>query len=237
MMAAATQPLRLSPRLSHSLRRALVDDFMARQMAQVARGSFVLDLGGHKQVKRGAFDITHYAVQVLYANLTLDKRPDVQADAARTPFASGAFDAVVCTELLEHVPDPQPVLAEIARVLRPGGIVLITAPFLYPIHADPYDFGRYTDTYWRHMLATQGFTQVRVESQGYFFAVLTGMVKHVLNQLLPTGPAGALLRGLLGWGLLAPLHASLWLEPRLCGGRTAVLRSYTTGFGVVAVKP
>ena len=70
--------------------------------------------------------------------------PDVLADAARLPFADASIDTVVCLEVIEHVPAHQQVLAEIARVLRPGGKLFLSMPFLYPIHDAPFDFQRLT---------------------------------------------------------------------------------------------
>jgi SAM-dependent methyltransferase len=68
---------------------------------------------------------------------------DVCGDAARIPLAASSVDTVLCTEVLEHVPDPDAVVREIARVLKPGGTVICTAPFCYPVH-DDYDFFRYS---------------------------------------------------------------------------------------------
>lgn len=76
-------------------------------------------------------------------------RPSVFADAAGLPFADGSFDTVLLFEVLEHLAQPERSLAEIQRVLRPGGVLLASVPFLYPIHDAPHDFQRYT----RHGLA------------------------------------------------------------------------------------
>ena len=234
-MTAASRP---SARLGHSLRRYFVDDFMLRRTAAIAPGSLVLDLGGHKQEKRGEFDIRRFPLRVVYANLTPAKRPDVQADAASIPFAAGVFDAVICAELMEHLPDPRLVLAETVRVLRRGGMILITVPFLYPIHADPYDFGRYTETYWRRALADHGFCAVEVEAQGTFLSVQVNQAKHAANALLPTDALGRGLRAAAGVGVGILQHSALWAEARLPadGPRTRFLRSYTTGYGLVGVK-
>ncbi|HXF63753.1 MAG TPA: methyltransferase domain-containing protein [Caldilineaceae bacterium] len=233
-----TQPPLRTFSLHYSLRRYFIDHFMDRVAAQLPVGSRVLDLGGHKKVKRGAFDIGRYDLHVLYANLTADKSPDLQADAAALPLPTATFDVVICTELLEHVPEPRRVLAEATRVLRPGGTLVITAPFLYPIHADPYDFGRYTETYWRYLLAELGFTQVQVEAQGLLFAAAANMLKLTANQVRLPGPVGRLLRGLALVGLVAPLQmAALALEQSRRLQNHPYIRSYTTGYGIVAIRP
>jgi SAM-dependent methyltransferase len=68
---------------------------------------------------------------------------NVCGDAAAIPIASSSVDTVLCTEVLEHVPDPNAVMREMSRVLKPGGVLICTAPFFYPVH-DAYDFFRYS---------------------------------------------------------------------------------------------
>lgn len=71
-------------------------------------------------------------------------RPDVFADASRLPLADASIDTVLLLEVLEHLRYPAQALAEITRVLRPGGRLLLTVPFLYPVHDAPHDYQRYT---------------------------------------------------------------------------------------------
>lgn len=70
-------------------------------------------------------------------------KADFCGDAAALPLADESVDTILCTEVMEHVPDPEKTIEEFARVLRPGGTVITTAPFVYPIH-DAYDFFRYS---------------------------------------------------------------------------------------------
>ena len=71
-------------------------------------------------------------------------RPDLFADASNLPIADSSIDAVALLEVLEHLENPRDALREIARVLEPGGRLLVTVPFLYPIHDAPYDYQRFT---------------------------------------------------------------------------------------------
>lgn len=77
---------------------------------------------------------------------------DIIADATRLPISSNALDGVLCEFLLEHVPEPQKVVNEIIRVLKPGGKAYIAIPFVYPFHASPNDFQRWSIVGLRHLL-------------------------------------------------------------------------------------
>jgi SAM-dependent methyltransferase len=69
---------------------------------------------------------------------------DVVCDAHDLPFFEGSFDAVVITAVLEHVVDPARVVAELRRVLEPGGLVYAETPFLQRVHEGAYDFTRFS---------------------------------------------------------------------------------------------
>jgi len=71
-------------------------------------------------------------------------RPDVFAEASQLPVADAVIDAVVIFEVVEHLRFPHEALSEIARVLTPKGRLILTMPFLYPIHDAPHDFQRFT---------------------------------------------------------------------------------------------
>lgn len=73
------------------------------------------------------------------------KRADVFYDGTRIPFDDQVFDIVMSTEVLEHVFEPDRFLAEAVRVLKPGGRLILTVPFAFPEHEQPYDFARYTE--------------------------------------------------------------------------------------------
>jgi SAM-dependent methyltransferase len=126
--------------LGTSYRRKRVDADLAAAAAHF--GGRVLDVGGAR--RRGAFRPPPGARWVV-ADLERAHRPDVCADVQALPFRDGAFDAIKATELLEHVPDVGRTLAECRRVLRPGGYLVITVPFLERLHGG-------TDTAYRDLL-------------------------------------------------------------------------------------
>lgn len=86
---------------------------------------------------------TFYGPHII--NLDIFKRPNVNVigDAHRLPFRSESLDAVFCQAVLEHVSQPPVVVAEIQRVLQPGGKLYVDVPFTYPYH-DAVDFHRFT---------------------------------------------------------------------------------------------
>lgn len=223
--------------MGYSLRRHFVDDFHSRYVPSLPSGILVLDLGGNRIGKRGFFDIERFGFRVVYANLSTAKKPDVQADAACLPFSGDRFDAVICSELLEHVPDPIAVLVEINRVLMPGGTALICVPFMNKIHGDPYDYGRYTDYYWRENLGRNGFGGIMIERQGGFWSVLSDMLRDLAY--LKTG-SGLLSRPTL-FRVVTLLMGAVrmkaveWDSRAGAAGRS-VPNGFTTGFGIRAIK-
>ena len=92
--------------------------------------------------------------------------PDASCFAEGLPFRSGSFDVVLATEVLEHVTDAEAAAEEIRRVLRPGGSLLATVPFIYPVHEAPYDFRRFTHHGLRSLVERHGFVDATVSPKG-----------------------------------------------------------------------
>lgn len=79
-----------------------------------------------------------------YLNIDGSTKPDYHCSADHIPVEDNSFDTLLLTEVLEHLEEPMDVLKECFRVLKKGGKLIATMPFLYPVHADPYDFQRWT---------------------------------------------------------------------------------------------
>ena len=161
--------------LGVSYRRKRVDADLAAASSHFT--GRVLDVGGARQ--RGAFRRPAGARWVV-ADVERAFRPDVTADVQALPFRAAAFDAIKATELLEHVPDVAAALAECRRVLKPGGHVVITAPFLERLHGDPGDFSRYTRSMWERLLAAADLKPVTIAEQGGYFTHLAGLLRFLV---------------------------------------------------------
>lgn len=94
-------------------------------------------------------------------------RPDIFGDASRLPFADASFDAVLCLEVLEHVRDHLAAMNQVGRVLKPGGTLLLSMPFMYPVHDAPHDYQRLTEFGLRRDLSDAGFRIVRFAKVGH----------------------------------------------------------------------
>jgi len=172
----------------------------------------LLDVGcGNQPYRPHLPRVRHYIgldYPVTQALQDFQARPEVYGDARRLPVADGSFGAVLCSQVLEHVNQPDTVLQEISRVLRPGGTGILSVPFIYNVHVGPYDFFRFSPYGLKELLARAG---LEVETLRYQGGVGTAVVQLVHNWVF-SGLARLSRRGVLGTalaGLLLPLLV-LW---------------------------
>ncbi|HKQ60901.1 MAG TPA: methyltransferase domain-containing protein [Candidatus Polarisedimenticolaceae bacterium] len=212
---------RLAVYLGTSYRRRLIDaDLEAVKERLSGR---VLDIGGGR--RRGRFRAPTQA-QWIVADVSSAGQPHVRADVQALPFRDSAFDAIKITEVLEHVPDTCAALRECRRVLRPGGRLVATVPFLERLHGDPDDYVRYSDAMWRRLLAESGLTADSVTPQGGYFTQLAGMLRFLVQR----SPAGLRHAGYV----LFPLFDLMARIDRLASVRRSQLASFVGGYFITA---
>jgi SAM-dependent methyltransferase len=115
-------------------------------------------------------------------------------DLGQIPVEAERFDMVLCTQVLEHVPNPQVVLAELARVLKPGGTLWLTAPFFYAPHELPHDYYRYTEEGLRRLVEGAGLKIRRIEWLEGYYATLAYQLEQAHHAL-----AHRVDHGVVGW--------------------------------------
>jgi SAM-dependent methyltransferase len=109
---------------------------------------------------------------------------DLICFAESLPFANASFDTILCTEVLEHTRQPWSVLAEFARILRPQGHVLLSVPFIYPVHEEPHDYWRFTHYGLQAAFAAAGLQPVYVRSKGGPLATLISLGTNIAIRLV-----------------------------------------------------
>lgn len=206
-----------------SYRRMILDSDLERTKRYMK--SKVLDLGGGR--RRGYFKEPNSATWIVFDAET-DFRPSVVGDAHRLAFKDNVFDCVKCTELLEHVECPEKVIKEIARVLKSSGVLILSMPFNIPIHADPYDFQRFTD-YKLKIMLEKDFEIELIKKQGLFFTVLGFMIKQAITNFKSRFKRILYLTFPL-LDLLVKLDNIDFVK------NSKYLSSFTTGFFIVAKK-
>lgn len=147
------------------------NEWVAAQARAVEPRSRVLDVGAGSAPYRGAFAHCDYRTHD-FAKLTPDQilngaysHIDYVSDARALPVEDGSFDVILCTEVLEHVPEPIEVVKEFSRVLRAGGRLILTAPLGSGLHQEPFHFyGGYTPFWYHTFLQQAGFVDINVES-------------------------------------------------------------------------
>ncbi len=224
-----------------------------RRVAPLARGR-LLDVGCGDKPYLEIFrpfvseylGVEHEASFNATASAGQSRGPDVLYDGKRLPFLDAEFETVLCVQTLEHTPDPQALVHELARVLRRDGRLLLMAPFSFRLHEEPHDYFRYTPHGLRVLCAKAGLELEHCEPLGSLWSLLG----HKLNSYLALNVtrAGGLAQKLdkLGHEAKQRQRPRFWLVPPVAASmvgvslaarvldRVAVDETESLGFLVVA---
>ena len=169
------------------------ENFLEKTLRALPAGSRILDVGAGAQIYRKYCGHLRYVSQDREAP-TIDrgddsflqmqesdyKRPDIVSDIVSIPEPDSSFDAVMCVEVLEHIPHPVRALQELARLIKPGGDLILTAPFCSLTHGFPYHFVSGFGKHWyeKHLPAA-GLRITEMTANGNFFEHLAQEIKRV----------------------------------------------------------
>lgn len=182
--------------------------------ALVPDGALVLDAGAGNAPYKELFQHAQYeSADFQKVNNKTYASSTYVCDLQSIPVENCRFDFIIFNQVMEHLPEPQIVLAELYRVLKAGGKMIFTGPFFFEEHEQPYDFYRYTQFGLRHLFNSTGFVIERLYwLEGYFSTIgyqLKGMALY-----LPCRPS-QLNYGLIGYGLI-PIVALLKIGFAAC---------------------
>ncbi len=123
-------------------------------------------------------------------------KPDIYADIQQFPVKTNSVDTVIFFEVIEHVPDDELAIMEISRVLKGSGILFMSAPFLYPLHDEPYDFRRYTIHGLVNLLKKNDFEIVETIQHGNSITTVLQLINLSLLDTVKSMSQNSMLLGL-----------------------------------------
>ncbi len=166
-----------NPGLSHRfyfIRKGLLSGIQKHSASLKGR---LLDFGCGSKPYRSLFDVDEY-IGLDFEKTGHDhsnEQIDVFYDGKKIPFNDGHFESILCSEVAEHLFDLPSALAEMNRVLKKGGKLLLTCPFVWGEHEVPYDFARYTQFALKDILERNGFRIIEFSKHGNFVEAITQM--------------------------------------------------------------
>jgi len=105
---------------------------------------------------------------------------DIISDIINIPRDDNSFDAIMCIEVFEHIPSPIDAIKEFKRLLRPGGKLILTAPFCSLTHFAPYHFySGFNRYFYEHNLSSNGFKNINITARGNFFEYMAQEVRRL----------------------------------------------------------
>lgn len=200
-------------------------------LPRFARGRLI-DLGCGKAPLYGSYrDLVDEITcvdwpQSAHASPYLDHEVDL---GQKLPFGDSSFDTIILSDVLEHVPTPEGLWREMARLLAPGGHALVNVPFLYGIHEAPHDYGRYTEYALRRFAGLAGLEVSVLMSVGGSLHVLADLLaKHLAHLPLLGRPLASGVQGLVAL-----------LDRSRCGRRVSERTGsrFPLGYFMVAHRP
>jgi SAM-dependent methyltransferase len=122
---------------------------------------------------------TEQYIGVDWQNTLHEQRMDVVADLNQPlPIPDAVADTVVCFQTLEHLCEPQLLLKEAWRIMKPDAQIMVTVPFMWHVHEPPYDFFRYTQYGLEHLMKKAGFREIKVVPDSGFWTMIALKINY-----------------------------------------------------------
>jgi SAM-dependent methyltransferase len=178
-----------------------LEGWIEQAAATLPPGAKVLDAGSGPAPFRKLFDKVTYETADHLKNSYEYFPPTYACDLTAIPVEGARFDRIICTQVLEHVPDPVAVLKELSRTLKEDGDIWLSAPFFFEEHEGPYDFFRYTQWGFRKVAEDAGLEVKEITWLEGYHATLAHQLALAAGALSPSH-----IQRVARWYELAPLH-------------------------------
>lgn len=168
--------------------------WIEQALKQIPASSRILDAGAGQQKYKGLCSHLNYVAQDFarydgkgdgtgMQDGSWDQTDlDIVSDITSIPEPDGSFDAIMCTEVFEHLPNPIAAIKEFARLLKPGGQLILTAPFCSFTHQAPYHFySGFNRYFYQTHLTAYGFDIVDIQANGTFFEYIAQGIRYIPN--------------------------------------------------------
>lgn len=213
-------------RLSKALSRQGLYPFLDEHLARLPEGAKVLNVGAGGEVATVlAAHAGRRSFQVTSLDIDPGRGPDIIGDVAEFDFGDRRFDAVVMCEVLEHVREPRQAIETVHRFLRSGGVLILSTPFIFPLHDQPADYYRFTRYGLEWLL--RDFSEVTIRARNSWAEAVNVLLVRLIKEKNPV------------CRLLAPLIVVLALMAApfsLIVGRLIRTDFMTSGYVTRAVK-
>lgn len=166
--------------------------WIQKTLKKIPKGSHILDAGAGEQqfkkfcryLKYVSQDFGKYTGEGDKKGLQVgawdNSKLDIISDIKSIPVKDKSFDAILCTEVLEHLPDPILALREFSRIIKKNGFLIITAPFCSLTHFSPYHFSTgFNKYYYQEHLENFGFEIIEIEPNGNYFEFLAQEIRRI----------------------------------------------------------
>jgi SAM-dependent methyltransferase len=174
----------------------IISKYIKESSKKIKKNARVLDAGAGACPYKTYFSHTRYE-STDFKDIFDKKSKKIHSficNLEKIPKPDKTYDAIVCTQVLEHVPNPAKVLTEFNRTLKPGGRLIITVPQSWGVHSAPYHFFNFTNFGLQKLLTEAGFEIDHIKPRGGYFCLLGRLLRnlplHIFSQIFFEQPEG-----------------------------------------------